>query len=50
MIGCTAEQCQCSHCGKPKAVIGYETSEQLDYLKSFALRAAKERKAAEVKP
>jgi transposase len=30
VIACTPEQCQCSHCGRPTTVIGYETSEQLD--------------------
>lgn len=30
VIACPPEQCQCSHCGQPTTVIGYETSEQLD--------------------
>jgi transposase len=30
MIACTPEQCVCKSCGKDKAVIGYEQSEQLD--------------------
>ena len=30
MIACTPEQCVCKGCGKDKAVIGYEQSEQLD--------------------
>ncbi|MGA8655468.1 MAG: transposase [Chthoniobacterales bacterium] len=30
IIACTAEQCVCGKCGKQTAVIGYETSEQLD--------------------
>jgi transposase len=30
VIGCTPEQCVCRECGKEKAVIGYEQSEQLD--------------------
>jgi transposase len=30
MITCTPEQCVCKSCGKDKAVIGYEQSEQLD--------------------
>ena len=30
IIACTPEQCRCSNCGKQTAVIGYETSEQLD--------------------
>lgn len=30
VIGCRPEQCVCQQCGKEKAVIGYEQSEQLD--------------------
>ena len=30
IIACTPEQCICGQCGKETAVIGYETSEQLD--------------------
>jgi transposase len=30
VIACTPEQCTCAACGKPKAVIGYDVSEQLD--------------------
>ncbi len=30
IIACTPEQCVCGKCGKKTAVIGYETSEQLD--------------------
>jgi transposase len=30
VAGCTPEQCVCQQCGKEKAVIGYEQSEQLD--------------------
>jgi transposase len=30
VIACTPEQCVCKGCGKDKAVIGYEQSEQLD--------------------
>jgi len=30
VIVCTPEQCVCRNCGKDKAVIGYERSEQLD--------------------
>jgi len=30
IIACTAEQCVCGKCGKQTAVIGYESSEQLD--------------------
>jgi transposase len=29
-IACTPEQCVCAKCGKEKAVIGFERSEQLD--------------------
>ncbi len=30
VIACAPEQCQCSHCGQPTTVIGYDQSEQLD--------------------
>ena len=30
VIACAPEQCTCSACGQPKAVIGYDVSEQLD--------------------
>ena len=30
IIACRPEQCICGKCGKPTAVIGYETAEQLD--------------------
>jgi len=30
IVACTPEQCICKRCGKDKAVIGYEQSEQLD--------------------
>lgn len=30
VVGCTPDQCVCRECGKEKAVIGYEQSEQLD--------------------
>jgi transposase len=30
IIACSAEQCVCGNCGKERAVIGYEQSEQLD--------------------
>jgi transposase len=30
IVACTPEQCVCKSCGKDKAVIGYEQSEQLD--------------------
>jgi transposase len=47
VIGCTAEQCQCSHCGQPTTVIGYETSEQLDVepAKYFVLVSKREKRA-----
>jgi len=30
VVGCTPDECVCRECGKEKAVIGYEQSEQLD--------------------
>jgi transposase len=30
VVGCTPDECVCQQCGKEKAVIGYEQSEQLD--------------------
>ena len=30
VIECAPEQCQCSQCGQPTTVIGYESSEQLE--------------------
>ena len=49
VIGCTPEQCQCSHCGQPTTVIGYETSEQLDVepAKYFVLRTKREKRACQ---
>ena len=49
VIGCTPEQCQCSHCGQPTTVIGYETSEQLDVepAKYFALVTKREKRACQ---
>ena len=47
VIGCTPEQCQCSHCGQPTTVIGYETSEQLDVepAKYFVVVTKREKRA-----
>ncbi len=47
VIACAAEQCQCSHCGQPTTVIGYETSEQLDVepAKYFVLVTKREKRA-----
>ena len=47
VIGGTAEQCQCSHCGQPTTVIGYESSEQLDVepAKYFVLVTKREKRA-----
>jgi len=49
VIGCTPEQCQCSHCGQPTTVIGYETSEQLDVepAKYFVLLTKREKRACQ---
>jgi len=49
VIGCTPEQCQCSHCGQPRTVIGYETSEQLDVepAKYFVLVIKREKRACQ---
>jgi len=49
VIGCTPEQCQCSHCGQPTTVIGYETSEQLDVepAKYFVLVTKREKRACQ---
>ena len=47
VIGCTPEQCQCSHCGQPTTVIGYQTSEQLDVepAKYFVFVTKREKRA-----
>jgi transposase len=47
VIACAPEQCQCSHCGQPTTVIGYETSEQLDVepAKYFVLVTKREKRA-----
>jgi transposase len=49
VIGCTPQQCQCAHCGKPTTVIGYETSEQLDVepAKYFVLVTKREKRACQ---
>lgn len=49
VVACAPEQCQCSHCGQPKAVIGYETSEQLDVepAKYFVLVTKREKRACQ---
>lgn len=46
-IVCAPEQCQCSHCGQPTTVIGYESSEQLDVepAKYFVLLTKREKRA-----
>ena len=47
VIVCAPERCQCSHCGQPRTVIGYETSEQLDVepAKYFVLVTKREKRA-----
>jgi transposase len=47
VIGCTPEQCQCSHCGQLMTVIGHETSEQLDVepAKYFVMVTKREKRA-----
>ena len=47
VIACAAEQCQCSNCGEPTTVIGYETSEQLDVepAQYFVLVTKREKRA-----
>jgi transposase len=49
VIGCAPEQHQCSHCGKPTRVIGYETSEQVDVepAKYFVLVTKREKRACQ---
>ena len=49
VIGCAPEQGQCSHCGQPTKVIGYETSEQLDVepAKYFVLVTKREKRACQ---
>lgn len=47
VIACTPEQCQCSNCGEPMAVIGHDQSEQLDVepAKYFVLVTKREKRA-----
>ncbi len=47
VIGCTPEQCPCSHCGQPTTVIGYATSEQLagEPAQYFVLVTKREKRA-----
>jgi transposase len=49
VIGCAPEQGQCSHCGQPTTVIGYESSEQLDVepAKYFVLVTKREKRACQ---
>ena len=49
VIGCAPEQCQCSRCGQPTTVFGYETSEQLDVepAKYFVLLTKREKRACQ---
>jgi transposase len=49
VIVCVPEQCQCSHCGQPTTVIGYESSEQLDVepAKYFVLLTKREKRACQ---
>jgi transposase len=46
---CAPEHHQCSHCGQPTTVIGYETSEQLDVqpVKYFVLVTKREKRACQ---
>jgi transposase len=47
VIACAPEQSQCSHCGQPTTLIGYQTSEQLDVepAKYFVLVTKREKRA-----
>ena len=47
VIACTPEQCTCSACGQPTAVIGYDVSEQLDVepAKYFVVMTKREKRA-----
>jgi transposase len=47
VIACTPAQCTCAACGEPTAVIGYDTSEQLDVepVKYFVLVSRREKRA-----
>jgi len=46
VIACTPEQCVCADCGKERAVIGYDESEQLDRepAKYFVVRTRREKR------
>jgi hypothetical protein len=47
IIACTAEQCVCGKCGKETIVIGYESSEQLDFEPArYFVRVTKREKRA----
>jgi hypothetical protein len=50
VVGCTAEECVCQQCGKEKAVIGYEQSEQLDLepARYFVLVTKREKRPARI--
>jgi transposase len=47
VIACTPEQCTCSACGQPTAVMGYDVSEQLDVdpAKYFVVVTKREKRA-----
>jgi transposase len=47
VIACAPEQCTCSACGQPTAVIGYDVSEQLDVepAKYFVVVSKREKRA-----
>ena len=49
VIGCAPGHVQCSHCGQPMTVIGYQTSEQLDVepAKYFVLVTKREKRACQ---
>jgi transposase len=49
LIACTPEQCTCSACGQPTAIIGYDVSEQLDVepAKYFVVVTKREKRACQ---
>jgi transposase len=49
VIACAPEQCTCSACGQPTAVIGYDVSEQLDVepAKYFVVVTKREKRACQ---
>ena len=49
VIACAPERCQCTHCGQPTTVIGYEIGEQLDVepAKYFVLVTKREKRACQ---